>query len=110
MQMCSCEEQSSSWGGRQGLSPGLSIWPWASGSPRGLWTEPGAPQRADQKPQSQPQNFLLEMGKLKSGGRGLVVELGVVLGLLNICLMVQGSVNMHHTPGETISGVQAALR
>lgn len=40
----------------------------------------------------------------------LVVELGVVLGLLNICFMVQGSVTLHHTPGETISGVQAALR
>ena len=38
------------------------------------------------------------------------MELGVVLGLLNICLMVQGSVTLHHVPGETISGVQAAPR
>ena len=39
-----------------------------------------------------------------------MVELGVVLGLLNICLMVQVSITLHHTPRETISGVQAAPR
>lgn len=39
-----------------------------------------------------------------------MVELVVVLGLLNICLMVQSLVTLHHTPGETTSGVQAAPR
>lgn len=39
-----------------------------------------------------------------------MVELGVVLALLNICLVVQVLVTLHRTPGEIISGVQAAPR